>query len=45
LKTLTGTVGIKSITTRSYTGKVYNLKVRNSERYLVGKDRIVVRDW
>ena len=26
-------------------GKVYNLKVRNSERYLVGKDGIVVRDW
>jgi len=26
-------------------GKVYNLKVRNSDRYLVGKDGIVVRDW
>jgi len=26
-------------------GKVYNLKVNNSERYLVGKDGIVVRDW
>jgi hypothetical protein len=45
LKTLTGTVGIKSITTRNYTGKVYNLKVRNSEKYLVGKDGIIVRDW
>jgi prepilin-type N-terminal cleavage/methylation domain-containing protein len=45
LKTLTGTIGIRSITTRSYTGKVYNLKVRNSEKYLVGKDGIVVRDW
>ena len=45
LKTLTGTVGIKSITTRNYTGKVYNLKIRNSERYLVGKDGVVVRDW
>ena len=45
LKTLTGTVGIKSITTRSYTGKVYNLKVKNSDRYLVGKDGVVVRDW
>ena len=45
LKTLTGTVGVKSITTRSYTGKVYNLKVRNSEQYLVGKDGVVVRDW
>jgi hypothetical protein len=45
LKTLTGTVGIKSITTRSYTGKVYNLKVKNGEQYLVGKDGVVVRDW
>jgi hypothetical protein len=45
LKTLTGTVGIKSITTRSYTGKVYNLKVKDSEQYLVGKDGVVVRDW
>jgi len=45
LKTLTGTVGIKSITIRNYTGKVYNLKVRNSEQYLVGKDGVVVRDW
>jgi prepilin-type N-terminal cleavage/methylation domain-containing protein len=26
-------------------GKVYNLKIKNSERYLVGKDGIVVRDW
>ena len=26
-------------------GKVYNLKVKNSERYLVGKDGVVVRDW
>jgi len=26
-------------------GKVYNLKVKNSERYLVGKDGIVVCDW
>ena len=26
-------------------GKVYNLKVRNGERYLVGKDGVIVRDW
>ena len=47
LKTLTGTVGIKSIATRAvpYVGKVYNLKVRNGERYLVGKDGVIVRDW
>jgi len=45
LKTLTGTVGIKSIKTRSYTGKVYNLKIRNSEKYMVGKDSVIVRDY
>ena len=47
LKTLNGTVVIKSITVRTmpYTGKVYNLKVQNSEQYLVGEDGIIVRDW
>ncbi|MHC4569527.1 MAG: hypothetical protein ACYTE3_27695, partial [Planctomycetota bacterium] len=47
LKTLTGTVGIKSVTRRAvaYTGKVYNLKVKNSDRYLVGKDVVIVRDY
>ncbi len=32
LKTLTGNVGIKSITTRSYTGKVYSLKIAGSDQ-------------
>jgi prepilin-type N-terminal cleavage/methylation domain-containing protein len=45
LKTLTGTVGIKNITTRSYTGKVYNLKVKGSDQYMVGKDALIVRDY
>jgi len=45
LKTLTGAVGIKSITTRSYTGKVYNLKIAGSDRYMVGKDSVIVRDY
>jgi len=45
LKTLTGTVGIKSISTRSYTGKVYNLQVKSSDQYMVGKDAVVVRDY
>jgi len=45
LKTLTGTVGIKSITTRSYTGKVYNLKIAGSDQYMVGKDSVIVRDY
>jgi len=26
-------------------GKVYNLKVKDAERYLVGEDGVVVRDW
>jgi prepilin-type N-terminal cleavage/methylation domain-containing protein len=45
LKTLTGTVGIKSITTRSYTGKVYNLKIAGSDQYMVGEDSVIVRDF
>jgi prepilin-type N-terminal cleavage/methylation domain-containing protein len=45
LKTLTGSVGIKSVTTRSYTGKVYNLKITGSDQYLVGKDSVIVRDF
>jgi len=45
LKTLTGTVGIKSITTRTYTGKVYNLKVAGSDQYMVGEDSVIVRDF
>ncbi|MHC4167776.1 MAG: SUMF1/EgtB/PvdO family nonheme iron enzyme [Planctomycetota bacterium] len=46
LKTITGTVGIKSVTTRTtpYVGKVYNLKISNSDRYAVGKDGVIVRD-
>jgi glycine cleavage system regulatory protein len=47
LKSQDGTVTIKSVTLRStpYTGKVYNLKVRDSDRYMVGKDKVIVRDW
>ena len=47
LKTLNGTIGIKSVTLRTmpYVGKVYNIKVRNSEQYAVGKDGLIVRDW
>jgi hypothetical protein len=45
LKTLTGTVGIKSISTRNYTGKVYNLKVQGSDQYMVGEDSVIVRDF
>ena len=47
LKSLNGTVAIKSVVKRAmpYVGKVYNLKVKDSEKYLVGEDGVVVRDW
>jgi len=47
LKTLDGTVTIKSVTTREtpYVGKVYNLKVKDSDQYMVGKDGVIVRDY
>jgi len=47
LKTSQGSVGIKSVTKRPkpYVGKVYNLKVEGSDRYLVGKDAVIVRDY
>jgi hypothetical protein len=47
LKTAKGTVGIINITKRPmpYIGKVYNLKVDGSDRYLVGKDAIIARDY
>ncbi len=47
LRTISGIVGIKSVTLRAvpYVGKVYNLKVKDAEQYLVGKDGVVVRDW
>lgn len=47
LRTLRGTVKIKSVTVRTtpYTGKVYNLKIRNSDAYVVGRDAVIVRDF
>jgi len=47
LKSIKGPVRIKSVVKRAtpFVGKVYNLKVKNGEQYLVGKDGIVVRDW
>jgi prepilin-type N-terminal cleavage/methylation domain-containing protein len=47
LKTMNGTVAIKSVVTRAmpFVGKVYNLKVSNSDQYKVGKDGVVVRDF
>jgi hypothetical protein len=47
LKTHNGTVGIKSVTTRTtaYTGKVYNLKIEGSDQYMIGDDAVIVRDY
>jgi hypothetical protein len=47
LKTLSGTVGIKSVATRAtpFVGKVYNLKVTGTDQYLVSEDGVIVRDY
>jgi hypothetical protein len=47
LKSLKGPISIKSITKRQtpFTGKVYNLKVKDSDRFFVGKDGLIVRDY
>ena len=46
LKTQTGTVTIKSVTTRvaPYVGTVYNVKSSNHQ-YMVGEDAVIVRDY
>ncbi len=47
LKTSKGSVGITSITKQPdpYIGKVYNLKIQGSDRYMVGEDAVIVRDY
>ena len=47
LKTSKGFVGIISVKKRPnpYIGKVYNLKIAGSDRYMVGKDMLIVRDY
>jgi len=47
LKSLKGSIAIKSVVKRPlpFVGKVYNLKVADSEQYFVGKDGVIVRDW
>jgi len=47
LQTAKGSIAVVNVTRRPlpYTGKVYNLKIENSDRYLVGKDAVVVRDY
>ena len=45
LSTLESPVTIKTIKKTKSTGTVYNLKIKDADRYLVGKDGIIVRDW
>jgi hypothetical protein len=47
LQTATGSIAIANVVKRPmpYIGKVYNLKIKDSNRYLVGKDAVVVRDY
>lgn len=47
LRTLNGTIGIKSVSTRAvpFIGKVYNLKIKGTDQYFAGKDRLIVRDY
>ena len=47
LKSLKGPVSISKVVKREMplAGKVYNLKIEGGEKYLVGEDGIVVRDW
>jgi len=47
LVSLEGPITVRCVVKRAMpcVGKVYNLKVKDGEKYLVGKDGIVVRDW
>jgi prepilin-type N-terminal cleavage/methylation domain-containing protein len=47
LQSLKGPISITSVAERAvpYTGKVYHLKVEASDRYFVGADGVVARDW
>ena len=47
LKTINGTIGIKSVAIRAvpFVGRVYNLKIKETDRYLVGEDGLIVRDY
>jgi hypothetical protein len=47
LKSLSGPVGVTAVIKRPVplTGRVYNLKIKDSDRYFVGSDGITVRDY
>ena len=47
LKTHNDSLAIKSITKqpKPFAGKVYNLKIKDSDQYMVGTDAVIVRDY
>jgi hypothetical protein len=47
LQTAKGSIEIISVIKKPmpYTGKVYNLKIEGTDRYLVGQDAVIVRDF
>jgi hypothetical protein len=47
LQSATGPIAVRSIVRRPrpYTGRVYNLKIRSSDRYYIGCDALIVRDY
>jgi hypothetical protein len=47
LQTAKGPISVTAVVKRAtpYVGEVYNLKVIGSDRYLVGRDAIIVRDY
>ena len=47
IRTAKGLIRIKSVSKHSqpFTGKVYNLDIKNSDKYMVGEDAVIVRDY
>ena len=47
LMSINGPITVTSVVKRAtpFVGTSYNLKIQGSERYFVGKDGIVARDW
>jgi prepilin-type N-terminal cleavage/methylation domain-containing protein/prepilin-type processing-associated H-X9-DG protein len=47
LQSLNGPIAIKCVVKRAMplVGKVYNLKIKDSDRYFVGSDAVIVRDY
>jgi hypothetical protein len=47
LMSINGPISITSVVKRAmpFVGTSYNLKIKGAERYFVGKDGIVARDW